>query len=150
MLQMQIVQAYQNWQDSTSWYKHSGERDTYELSYLVMGLAGESGEATDCVKKLLRKHGGQAWELSTDEERAKFTYEVGDVLWYVVRACTFLGITLEELMILNMIKLHDRINTREESGLGSVEWPLPNMPYDEAKKIEASVFQRIFEAGRLE
>ena len=147
---MNTAEVYQKWQDLTSWYKHAGERDTYELSYLVMGLAGESGEATDCVKKLLRKHGNQAWEQSLDEERIKFTYEVGDVLWYVVRTCTFLGITLEELMILNIIKLHDRMNTRKESGLGPIEWPLPNMSYDEAKEIEASVFQRIFEAGRLE
>lgn len=147
---MNTAEVYQKWQDLTSWYKHSGERDTFELSYLVMGLAGESGEATDCVKKLLRKHGDQAWELSTDEERRKFTHEVGDVLWYVVRTCTFLGITLEDLMIVNMVKLFDRMNERQESGLGEIEWPFEELDYYSAKDFVKQIEQRIYEAWRME
>jgi len=140
---------YQNWQDKTSWYKHSGAKDTFELSYLVMGLAGESGEATDCVKKLLRKHGEDAWEMSTADERYKFTHEVADVLWYVVRTCTFLGITPQDLMILNMVKLHDRMNERTESGLGPISWPLESFSYEQAKQLELQIWERIFAAGRM-
>lgn len=145
-----ITSIYQRWQDLTSWYKHAGEQDTFELSYLVMGLSGESGEAADCIKKLLRKHGDQAWELSTDAERLKFAHEVADNLWYIVRTCTFLGITIEELMLLNVVKLYERLHTRRESGLEEIEWPFVNFSYQEAKEEVERITTRIFEAGRME
>ena len=52
----------------------------------VLGLAGESGECCDIVKK----HKYQGHEL--DKEHLKD--ELGDVLWYIAETASGLGITL--------------------------------------------------------
>lgn len=66
----------------------------------VLGLAGESGECCDIVKK----YKYQGHEL--DEEHLKD--ELGDVLWYVAETASGLGITLEEVAQYNLDKLHKR------------------------------------------
>lgn len=66
----------------------------------VMGLCGESGEAIDVVKKHLH----QGHEL----DRQKLIKELGDIAWYLAEACEALGITLEEVMTLNIEKLKKR------------------------------------------
>lgn len=66
----------------------------------VLGLAGESGECCDIVKKFkYQKH-----EL--DKEHLKD--ELGDVLWYIAETASGLGITLEEVAQFNLDKLHAR------------------------------------------
>lgn len=66
----------------------------------VLGLAGESGECCDIVKK----YKYQGHEL--DKEHLKD--ELGDVLWYIAETCSGLGITLEEVATYNLNKLHKR------------------------------------------
>lgn len=66
----------------------------------VLGLAGESGECCDIVKKFKF----QGHEL--DKEHLKD--ELGDVLWYIAETCSGLGITLEECAKYNLDKLHKR------------------------------------------
>ena len=66
----------------------------------VLGLAGESGECCDIVKK----HIYQGHEL--DKEHLKD--ELGDVLWYIAETASGLGITLEEVAQYNLDKLHKR------------------------------------------
>ena len=66
----------------------------------VLGLAGETGEVVDMVKKALYQ--GHA----VDPER--FVDELGDVLWYVVLICSALGFSLEQVMTANVIKLRRR------------------------------------------
>lgn len=66
----------------------------------VLGLAGESGECCDIVKK----HKYQGHEL--DKEHLKD--ELGDVLWYIAETASGLGITLEEVAQYNLDKLHNR------------------------------------------
>lgn len=66
----------------------------------ALGLAGESGEVVDHIKKgILHQHG---------IDKAKVTEELGDVLWYVAGLCTKLGIPLEDVMIGNIDKLTRR------------------------------------------
>ena len=66
----------------------------------VLGLAGESGECCDIVKKY--KYQGH----DLDKEHLKD--ELGDVLWYIAETASGLGITLEEIAQYNLDKLHKR------------------------------------------
>ena len=68
----------------------------------VLGLAGETGECCDIVKK----YKYQGHEL--DKEHLKD--ELGDVLWYIAETASGLGITLEEVAEYNLNKLHKRFN----------------------------------------
>lgn len=71
-----------------------------QLINAALGLAGESGEFADLLKKyLFQGH-------SMDHER--MVKELGDVLWYVSLAADALGLTLSEVMWININKLKQR------------------------------------------
>lgn len=72
--------------------------------YLALGLAGESGEVVDKLKKVARNHNG----VFTDEAKLEIQKELGDVLWYVSQLCEQLGLSLGEVAQLNRAKLEDR------------------------------------------
>ncbi len=59
------------------------------LTTLALGIAGESGEVADLVKK----HVGHSHEL----DREKLKEELGDVLWYVATMARALGCELRDL-----------------------------------------------------
>lgn len=66
----------------------------------AVGLAGETGEVVDHVKKgILHQHGLNVEKLSE---------ELGDVLWYVAAMCTTLGLDMSEVMQQNVDKLKRR------------------------------------------
>ena len=63
----------------------------------VMGLCGESGEATDIVKKhLFQGH---------DLDKEKLAKELGDIAWYLAEAATALDVNLEDIFAANIEKL---------------------------------------------
>lgn len=66
----------------------------------VLGLAGESGECADILKKVRF----QGHTLDKDHLKE----ELGDVLWYIAETCDGLGISLEEVAQGNLDKLHKR------------------------------------------
>lgn len=66
----------------------------------VMGLAGESGEAVDLVKK----HVFHEHDLDT-EHLAK---ELGDVAWYLAVTANVIGYDLETILQMNVDKLRKR------------------------------------------
>jgi len=74
------------------------------LFYTSLGLAGESGEFCEKVKKLLRDGQG----VITDERRLTMAQELGDILWYVAQAAKQIGFDLEAIANINMNKLLDR------------------------------------------
>jgi NTP pyrophosphatase (non-canonical NTP hydrolase) len=65
-----------------------------------LGLAGESGEFVDIIKKVIG-HGHDV----PDEVLQK---ELGDVLWYVAEICSAFGWSLEEVATTNINKLKKR------------------------------------------
>ena len=74
------------------------ERDVLVNS--VMGLCGESGEAVDLVKKhLFQGH-------ALDKE--KFVKELGDIAWYLAEAATAVGVSLGDVLEMNIDKLKKR------------------------------------------
>lgn len=76
------------------------ESKTEELIAWSLGIAGESGEFVDSVKKTIF-HGHDL----NPEEKAK---ELGDILYYVARAAEVLGYSLEEIAVMNIEKLKKR------------------------------------------
>lgn len=70
------------------------------LTNAALGLAGESGEFADIVKKWAFQ-----WHPLNDEHLKK---ELGDVLWYVAMGCEALGTSIETVMELNIDKLKSR------------------------------------------
>lgn len=66
----------------------------------ALGLAGESGEVCDLIKKgIFHEKGINIGHL---------TKEIGDVMWYVAMLCHSLHISLDEVMQTNVDKLKAR------------------------------------------
>jgi NTP pyrophosphatase (non-canonical NTP hydrolase) len=72
--------------------------------YPTLGLAGEAGEVADKVKKVIRDNGGQFDAAAV----AAIQKELGDVLWYVARLASELGLDLDQIAADNLAKLADR------------------------------------------
>jgi NTP pyrophosphatase (non-canonical NTP hydrolase) len=72
--------------------------------YLALGLAGESGEVVDKLKKVARNSDG----VFSEEAKIEIQKELGDVLWYVSQLCEQLGLSLGDVAIANRAKLDDR------------------------------------------
>jgi NTP pyrophosphatase (non-canonical NTP hydrolase) len=85
-----------------------------DVVYACLGMAGETGEALEKVKKLFRDHAGQ-W---TPERRAAFVTELGDVLWYLNEAAIQAGSSLPEVARANLDKINGRLARGTLAGSG--------------------------------
>ena len=74
--------------------------DPVRLPAYALGLAGESGEVADLIKK----HIAHGHDLDLD----KLKKELGDVLWYIAGIAHLHGMTLSEVAIANIDKLLKR------------------------------------------
>ena len=100
-----------------------------QLNCAALGLAGESGEFADIVKKLMF-HGHEF----TDEMWEKLADEVGDILWYVSLAAHALNMlhpkngctTLDELAERNIEKLKKRYPEGFDSQVSERRYHEPN------------------------
>lgn len=95
---------YQDLALSTAMYQNIGEN----LVYPAMGLAGETGEYVDKVKKNWRNKGSMSAANLSPEEKMEFAKELGDVLWYLAASSQELGVSLGAVAALNIAKLSDR------------------------------------------
>ncbi len=85
-------------------------REDYAVVYPALGLAGETGEAVDIIKKSVRyKTKDEPFSLGHREEAMKL--ELGDIQWYWCNLVKDLGFDPEELFQMNYDKLHKRYNT---------------------------------------
>ncbi len=75
-----------------------------EKTIWVMGIAGEAGEVVEKWKKIVAYKEGKISAEDTQELKK----ELGDVIWYIAVLADSLGLTLEEVMQLNVQKLIDR------------------------------------------
>jgi NTP pyrophosphatase (non-canonical NTP hydrolase) len=78
------------------------------LIYPALGLAGESGEAADKVKKTWRNQGLTSANGYSESQKLELAKEISDVLWYIAALAMELGIPMEEIALMNLAKLHDR------------------------------------------
>lgn len=101
-----ILDLYTRQTNATAVYPAVNTGGLAEFSYIALGLAGETGEAVDVVKKMVRSE-------RIDQERVnKLVDELGDVLWYWVRLVALTGVSPEEVIARNVAKL----NARKEAG----------------------------------
>lgn len=82
--------------------------------YPAIGLAGETGELLEKLKKVARDNGG--YFRPGDSELIK--KEVGDVLWYLAQICEKLGFHLDDCAQMNLAKLADRASRGTIGGSG--------------------------------
>lgn len=73
--------------------------------YPILGLSGETGEFVELVKKAWREDGENYPDYI---DTSKCTSELGDILWYVTRIASLLGISLEDVVKDNIEKLTER------------------------------------------
>ena len=72
-------------------------------AYYAMGLAGETGETVEIIKKSTRKG---IYEIPINKE--KLTLEMGDVLWYLTQMAAYYDISMRDIMVSNLHKLEMR------------------------------------------
>jgi NTP pyrophosphatase (non-canonical NTP hydrolase) len=102
-----IIEGLNEYQDAavaTAQYPNLGEN----ILYPMMGLAGESGEAVDKVKKLWRNRNITSGKEYTFTEKLELAKELGDTMWYIAAALKEIGYTMSECATLNIEKLLDR------------------------------------------
>ena len=80
--------------------------DDCDLSHLLtaaLGLTAESGEFTEVVKKIILQ--GKPYNK---ENVFHLKRELGDICWYIARACMALDTTFDEIIEMNVDKLKAR------------------------------------------
>lgn len=82
--------------------------------YPALGLAGETGEVVEKIKRIIRDD-----EFKVTEVRAKeIEKELGDVLWYIAQLATELGLSLDRIASGNIEKLYSRLKRGKIHGSG--------------------------------
>mgnify|MGYP000874982563 CR=1 FL=1 len=76
--------------------------DKENLINFAFGLAGETGETIDLLKKIIFY--GHDLEINRD----KLAIELGDCLWYIAGIATAAGIYLDDIATRNIEKLRRR------------------------------------------
>ncbi|MBN1679454.1 MAG: nucleoside triphosphate pyrophosphohydrolase family protein [Anaerolineae bacterium] len=101
---------YQDRAAETAFYPGAGNNPIYP----TLGLAGETGEVCEKVKKVIRDNGG----TFDDDAIATIEKELGDVLWYVARLAAELGLDMDQIAQANLDKLASRKARNHLSGSG--------------------------------
>ena len=81
----------------------------FPLAMWTLGLAGETGELTEKVKKRFR---------DGTQNEAEILKEAGDVLWYLAQIVSACGATLDDVATGNLAKLESRAARGVLSGSG--------------------------------
>ncbi len=95
---------------ATASYPNLGKNPIYP----TLGLAGEAGEVSEKVKKVIRDKDG----VFDHASRQALKLELGDVLWYVAQLSFELGFQLDEVASANLEKLASRADRGLISGEG--------------------------------
>ena len=101
---------YQEQSRRTAIYPDLGRNFTYP----ALGLAGETGEVCEKIKKIIRDRQG----LVDDAARIELAKELGDVLWYLAQLASELGLSLDGVARGNIEKLFSRMDRSRLHGSG--------------------------------
>ena len=74
-----------------------------KLLTAALGLAAESGEFTEVVKKIILQ--GKPYN---EDNVFHMKRELGDICWYIAQACMALDTTFDEIIEMNVEKLESR------------------------------------------
>ena len=78
------------------------EDDAVDMIHAALGLAGESGEVVDMIKKAVI-NGNPGTDF-----RVKLALEIGDVMFYIQMLLMSQNLTMEEVLAANITKLRKR------------------------------------------
>ena len=84
-------------------YLKNKDFPTQRLLTAAVGMSAEAGEFTEVVKKIVFQG-----KEPTEENLFHLKRELGDVMWYVAQACMGLGVSLDEIIEMNVDKLKAR------------------------------------------
>ena len=91
---------YQEKAKQTAIYKDQGENYIYPS----LGLAGETGEVMEKIKKLIRDKDG----IIDNEFKKEITKELGNILWYLAQLSTEFNISFQDVAEKNIEKLFSK------------------------------------------
>lgn len=103
-----------------AWVNNSEVRS---LLYTGNALAGEVGELCNLVKKVIRDHDGIVYP----EIKDKIISEIGDIRFYLSRACDLIGVTDRECEEVNLDKIMRRKHKQENK---KIEWKVVEIEGD--------------------
>lgn len=89
---------------TTSVYPEAGMATFDAINYCLVGMAGETGEIMNKWSKVIRDQ-EKTW---TEKQAIDFAKELGDVLWFAVRAADEFGFSIEQILKDNLQKLQLR------------------------------------------
>lgn len=115
----------QAYKDSLEWFPDCHVTNEYLLIHAALGLAGETGEAVDVIKKWHRHPGG-----ISDLNRAALGAELADVFIYLLHICSATGIDLEAQYVLKTEFNRARFSKREP--VEKYPDPKPALYHDES------------------
>ncbi len=104
------LDEYQKMSRRTAQYPKVGENFVYP----TLGLAGETGEVVEKVKKIFRDDEGKI----TPKKRDELIKELGDVMWYLSQVATEFNLSLDEIAQTNISKLGSRLERGKIKGDG--------------------------------
>lgn len=105
---------YQKEASKLAIYNKLGNFGDLSFLYPVLGLAGETGEVVEKVKKLIRDK-----DIVIDDEfKEDLKKELGDVLWYLQQVCREFEISLDDVASSNLEKLYSRKDRSKLHGDG--------------------------------
>ncbi len=84
-------------------FELNSDVDIQRLLTAALGLAAESGEFTEVVKKIVFQ--GKPYN---EENVFHMKRELGDICWYLAQACMALDTTFDEVIEMNVEKLKAR------------------------------------------
>jgi len=106
---MKTFDGYQAFTPTVAVYPDKDTGSKGALAYCALGLAGEAGETVDKIKKYIRD---DKLDLVGIEK------ELGDVMWYVAQLANELGLTLQDIIEVNVDKLTSRQERNQLHGSG--------------------------------
>lgn len=109
-LNMKDFDIYQKEARKTAIYPNIGNNITYP----ALGLAGETGEVCEKIKKIFRDKNG----VLGQEDRDALEKEIGDILWYISALSSECNLSLASIASKNLEKLKSRQERGKLSGSG--------------------------------
>jgi len=97
---MNDFNLYQKSAAKTAHYDNEERR----ILLIMTGLAGETGEIAEKVKKIFREKDGKP----SKEDKERLKKELGDSLWYLSELARYFDIELADIAETNITKLADR------------------------------------------
>jgi NTP pyrophosphatase (non-canonical NTP hydrolase) len=94
--------------------------DFRQFVYCTTKLAGEAGEFSEKLGKLIRDKG--LWNIDPSnwdkDIKIEFAKELSDVLWYLAITSRILGFTFQDIGAINLEKLESRLERGVIGGSG--------------------------------